>query len=109
MKKATLLLMICSCLLTGCTAKAWKTAGAVTLGTLMLGSYAYGEWHAQKLDDYVRQNGVPTSSYQTSDGNVIYSFIRPCENTPGYEEKMLTVDENNTIKNETLRHACPVV
>lgn len=61
------------------------------------------------FDQYVRVNGAPTSQYKTKSGDIVYSFIKPCNNTQGSQEKTVVVDTNNIIQEITIVRSCPTV
>ena len=107
MKKYILLVAVV-CGLTACSTDPQKVTGAVeTMGffsCLAMGGKHCGD---EKLDDYVRTNGVPTSSYKMSNGDTLYSFIKTCPSDNGQEEITLTVDKDGWITQKKTVRACP--
>ena len=107
--KKYILLVIVVCSLAACSADSQrKIVGAV--GIMGLSScIAMGGKHCgdKKFDDYVRENGVPTSSYKMNNGDTLYSFVKSCPSGIGQEERTLTVDKEGWITQEQTMRACP--
>ena len=65
------------------------------------------DWRGQNFDDFITQYGVPTSQHTLQNGNIAYSFIKPCQYTQGQEEAMVAVDSNNIITSVSKISSCP--
>ncbi len=62
---------------------------------------------ASNFDNYVKDNGAPTSSYKLADGNTLYSFMKPCPNSQSFEQTNVLVNGSNTIVQITKKQSCP--
>lgn len=96
MKKYLCLLFVTLFVFAGCGETGKKVAtGIVAVGAL--GFMAADAWYSKYFDDYVRENGVPTSQYTDSSGNTTYAYVRNCPNNQGQEETNVLVDKGNKI------------
>ena len=96
MKKYLCLLFVSLFVLAGCG----ETGKNVATGLAFVGivGLATAEaWNSKYFDDYVRENGVPTSQYTDTSGNTIYAYVKICPNNQGQEETNVLVDKDNKI------------
>ena len=94
MNKTMILFCLFACCLSACSAM-------TTIGENMIA-------YQKNFDNYVREHGAPTSQYTLQTGDTLYTFIRPCSNSQGYEENQITVDPNNQIIKRENKHSCPI-
>lgn len=106
MKKYLCLLFISFFVLAGCGETGKKVAvGIAAVGAL--GLIAADAWNSKYFDDYVRENGVPTSQYTDSSGNTTYAYVKICPNNQGQEETNVLVDKNKKILSVKQVRSCP--
>ena len=113
MKKCIVLPLIAALAFTGCStlkptgtglAAAGLLAGVVALAVLAGSSDSSSKPYY--FDDYVRANGAPAAHYTASNGDTIYSFVKPCSNSYGFEETIVTVGQNDRIENISTPQTC---
>ncbi len=114
MKKCIVLLVVAVFSFTGCStmnsstgtglAAAGLLAGVVALAVVAANSDGYSKPYY--FDDYVRENGAPAAHYTASNGDTIYSFVKPCSYSRGFEQTIVTVNANNRIENISNPQTC---
>lgn len=114
MKKCIVLPLIAALALTGCSTMKSTTGTGLTVAGLLAGVVALAALSGDSdgyskpyyFDDYVRENGAPNAHYTASNGDTIYSFIRPCSHSRRFEETIVTVNTNNRIENISNPQTC---
>jgi len=67
----------------------------------------FNNWIGKDFDQFVIKYGTPVSQFKMQNGDMAYSFKRPCPYTPGQEEILVVVSGENIIKGATLQTRCP--
>ena len=65
------------------------------------------DWTGQNFDDFIVKYGVPTSQHTLQNGNIAYSFVKPCAMVQAQQEMLVVVDRNNTISSVSRVSSCP--
>ena len=106
MKKCFVIFFISLFVLAGC-GETGKKVGVGILAVGALGVMAADFWNSKYFDDYVRENGVPTSQYTDASGNTTYAYVKICPNNQGQEETNVLVDKDNKILSVKQVRSCP--
>ena len=105
MKRFICLLFIALFILSGCGETGKKIGtGLAVVG--VVGLAAADAWNSKTFDDYVSENGVPTSQYTDSSGNTTYAYVKICPDNQGQEETNVLVDKNNKILSVSQIRTC---
>ena len=105
MKKYFAVFFIALFVLAGC-GETGKKIGAGIIGVGAVGLMVADDWNSKYFDDYVRENGVPTSQYTDSSGNTTYAYVKICPNNQGQEETNVVVDKDNKILSVNKIRSC---